>query len=196
MFFPLAFVLAAALVWLAFQIPQRQLRTGAVSGANTDYRVIRVAGDDLYRFVPGEEAERVLARSEGGDTVLLVRATGDEFPASPDVGPHFRLAADLETAFSGQPVRVNVRARSALAQGADAIEVSYMAGPEGRTRWQRFEIGSEFSNYSFDVNVPKAEADQGFDFVGIRPVISTDGKAIEIESLTLVNLSLWRQAAR
>lgn len=183
------------LVGLALRTPGNNLPTGSVSGADTDYRIIRVDGDDLYRFDAGEDAVRYLSGSETR-TTLLIRATGEEFPGSPDAGPHFRLAPDLETAFSGRQVRVNVRARSPGVDGADALEVAYMAGPEGRTRWQRFELTEQFSNFAFNFNVPVAEFNQGFDFIGIRPVIGSGGASIEIESLTLVNLSLWRQAAR
>ncbi|MEM7662280.1 MAG: hypothetical protein AAF292_08510 [Pseudomonadota bacterium] len=193
-FFPLVFCLAVLLVGLALQTSGDSLPTGSVSGADTDYRIIRVDGLDLNRFDAGEDAVRLLARSDTG-IVLQVRATGEDFPGSPDAGPHFRLAADLETAFSGRPVRVNVRARSPDIDGAEALEIAYMAGPEGRTRWQRFELTERFSNYAFNFNVPEAQFSQGFDFIGIRPVISDAGTSIEIESLTLVNLSLWRQAA-
>jgi len=187
--------LAVLLVGLALRRPANDLPTGSVSGADTDYRIIRVDGEDLNRFDAGEDAVRILGQSDAR-TTLLVRATGEDFPGSPDAGPHFRLASDLETAFSGRQVRVNVRARMAEQDGSEALEISYMAGPEGRTRWQRFDLTDRFSNYAFNFDVPEAEFDQGFDFVGIRPVISPGGTSIEIESLTLVNLSLWRQASR
>lgn len=193
-FFPMILCLAVLLVGLALRTSGDDLPTGSVSGANTNYRVIRVDGEDLNRFDAGEEAVRFLRRSES-DPVLVVRATADEFPGSPDAGPHFRLAADLQTAFSGRQVRVNIRARSAEVDGAKALEIAYMAGPEGRTRWQRFNLNDKFSNYAFNFNVPVAQFEQGFDFVGIRPVINPGETSIEIESLTLVNLSLWRQAA-
>ncbi|MEM9670227.1 MAG: hypothetical protein AAF950_14995 [Pseudomonadota bacterium] len=194
-FFPLVLCTALGLVFAAAWSPDDALPTGSVSGADTDYRIIRVDGLDLNRFQAGKDAEQYLAR-DGEDATLFVRAKGEDFPGAPDAGPHFRLASDLETAFSGRKVRINVRARSANADGAEAIEIAYMAGPEGRTRWQKFDLSDRFSNYAFNFDVPKAEFSQGFDFIGIRPVVSPAGNAIEIESLTLVNLSLWRQAAR
>lgn len=194
-FYPLVFVAACTLVWLALRSPANTLPTGAVSGADTDYRVIRVAGADLNRFEAGSEAEGQLRRGST-DFTLLIQANTEAFPAAPDAGPHFRLASDLETAFSGRRIRITVRARSSETNGASALEINYLAGPEGRSGWRKFDLGPDFSNYTFDFMVPEAEAEQGFDFIGVRPVIGSKTNRIEIESLTLINLSLWHQTIR
>ncbi len=191
-FFPLALLLAAGLVWLALREPGRSLPDGSVSGAGSDYRVIRVAGPDLNRFEAGPEARSDVSQGEDG-FILTVSATGPSFADAPDRGPHFRLAPDIETAFAGRLIRVNLRARSAGTGGAAAFEMAYSTGPEGRSQWQRFDLTPQFANYAFDFQVPEAKAEQGVDFVGIRPVASPGAGAVEIESLMLVNLTLWRQ---
>lgn len=191
-FFPLALLVAISLVWLAIWEPGAALPDGSVSGAATDYRVIRVAGPDLNRFEAGPAARKRVSQGADG-LVLTVSATDASFARDPEGGPHFRLAPDIEAAFSGRLVRVNVRARSAGSAGATAFEMAYSTGPEGRSRWQRFDLTPSFANYAFDYEVPAGQAGLGVDFIGIRPVPSPDATSIEIESLMLVNLTLWRQ---
>lgn len=169
------------------------LPTGSISGADTDYRIIRVSGVDLNRFIPSNYAQYAIIAS-GSGPILRVSPAQDFFPKNPDSGPHFRLAPDLETVFSGRELRISVRARSPEQNGAPAIEINYSAGPEGQSGWHRFPLEPNFRNYSFEFTVPPANQDQGVDFLGIRPVGNGTDTHVEIESLTLVNLHLWRNA--
>ncbi|MEL6325061.1 MAG: hypothetical protein AAGJ29_07685 [Pseudomonadota bacterium] len=191
MFYPLAAVLAAVMVWLALLEDAGELPSGSVSGADTDYRVIRVYGPDLNRFQPTPALSKQLVQDRAG-LILRLQPSGNNFPDAPEAGPHFRLAPDLATAFAGRTVRVNVRARRTGDDGASALEVSYSLGPQARSRWQRFDLSEKFANYQFDYAVPQTDEDFGVDYVGIRPVVAADAGSIEIESLTLVNLTLWR----
>lgn len=192
-FFPLAGLIAIVMVSLAFRQSGSALPTGSISGADTDYRIIRVSGIDLNRFKPSEYAEYAIVPTDTGP-VLRVSATQDFFPGNPDSGPHFRLAPDLETVFSGKELRISVRARSTIEAGAAQFEVNYSTGPEGQSGWKRFQLQRNFQNFSFEFTVPPANQDQGVDFLGIRPVINGNKSSIEIESLTFVNLHLWRNA--
>ena len=190
-FFPVAAMVAIAMVSLAMRQPSGALPTGSVSGADTNYRIIRVSGVNLNRFVSSEYSEYAIVPTESGPA-LRIFPTGDFFPANPDSGPHFRLAPDLETVFSGKDLRISIRARTTAEDGAASFEFNYFAGPEGQSGWQRFALQPEFRNFSFEFTVPLANQDQGVDFLGIRPVIGDRGSGIEIESLTFVNLQLWR----
>ncbi len=192
-FFPLAGLIAIAMVSLAMRQSGGALPTGSVSGADTDYRIIRVAGVELNRFVPSDYTDYAIVSTDSGP-VLRITPTQDFFPANPDSGPHFRLAPDLETVFSGRELRISVRVRSTAQDGATQFELNYFAGPEGQSGWRRFQLGPNFQNFSFEFTVPTANQDQGVDFLGIRPVIDGKGAGIEIESLTFVNLHLWRNA--
>ena len=190
-FFPLAGLIAIVMVSLAMGQSGGALPTGSVSGANTDYRIIRVSGLDLNRFVQSDYSEYAIIPTEVGP-ILRISPTQGFFPANPDKGPHFRLAPDLETVFSGQDLRISVRARAPAMDGAAQFEINYFSGPEGHSGWRRFELQPHFKNFSFEFTVPKANQDLGVDFLGIRPVIDGEGGGLEIESLTFVNLRLWR----
>jgi len=192
-FFPLAALVAAVMVALAIRQPSGALPTGSISGADTDYRVIRVSGINLNRFVGSEYTDLALVPT-GSGPALRIHPALDFFPGNPDSGPHFRLAPDLEAQFSNRDVRISVRARSTEEKGASHFEVNYASGPEGESGWKRFALQPTFRNYSFDFKVPEATQDLGVDFLGIRPVIDAKGAGMEIESLTFVNLQLWRQS--
>lgn len=191
LFFPLAALLAITMVSLSLRQPSGALPTGSISGADTNYRIIRVSGVNLNRFIASEHADYAIVPTDSGPA-LRVTSTGDYFPTNPDSGPHFRLAPDLETVFSGKELRISVRARSTAQNGASGFEVNYFSGPEGQSGWQRFTLQPVFKNYSFNFIVPLANQDQGVDFFGVRPVIDAIGAGIEIESITFVNLQLWR----
>ena len=190
-FFPLAGLLAIVMVSLAMRQPSNPLPTGSISGADTDYRIVRVSGLDLNRFVAGEYSDYAIVPTDSGPALRISPAT-DFFPDNPDKGPHFRLAPDLETVFSGRDLRINVRARATETNGAAHFEVNYFAGPEGQSGWQKFALQPDFKNYSFEFTAPLANQDLGVDFLGIRPVIDSEGAGLEVESLTFINLHLWR----
>ena len=190
-FFPLAALLAIVMVSLAIRQPSGALPTGSVSGADTDYRFVRVSGLDLNRFIAGEYSDYAIVPTDAGPA-LRISPKADFFPDNADGGPHFRLAPDLETVFSGKDLRINIRARASETNGAAYFEANYFAGPEGQSGWQKFALQTDFKNYSFEFTAPLAEQDQGVDFLGIRPVIGDKGATMEVESLTFINLHLWR----
>lgn len=182
-------MLSAALVWLALQTFGDELPTGSVSGADTNYARIVVEGTQLNRLMPQNEVLATLSKAESG-IVLNLRPIDAFFPLNADAGPHFRLAPDLEVAFSAQPIRVTLRARSASQNGAPALEAIYLAGPEGNSGWQRFMLTSDFQDYTFTYVTPKASVERGVDFLGIRPVVEGQNGAIELEQVIFENLSL------
>ena len=159
-----------------------------VSGANTDYATITVAGTQLNRFIPKQSL--TMAACNADETyVLALRAIDDSFPPSPDIGPHFRIAPDIEVAFSNNKIRVIVRARSSPVDGAAAFEANYFTGLEGGSGWQSFTLSDTYQDHAFDYTVPQAGEAQGVDFLGIRPIVDTAQTGIEIESVTFLNLA-------
>lgn len=187
-FFPLVLLVSILLVWLSMQTFGDELPKGSISGANTDYTRITVEGPQLNRLIKQEEIETTLTTTPTG-TVLTVRPVDAFFPSAADAGPHFRLAPDIEVAFSAQPLLITLRARAAPENGAPSVEMNYLAGPEGQSGWQRFELGPEFQDYSFTYKTPVASQDRGVDFLGIRPVVDGEASGIEIESLSFQNLA-------
>ena len=165
-----------------------ELPKGSISGANTDYTVITVEGEQLNRLIKQDEIETTLTTTETG-TTLIVRPVDALFPNAADAGPHFRLAPDIEVAFSAQSLLITLRARATPQNGAPGVEMNYLAGPEGQSGWQRFELGPDFQDYSFVYKTPEASQDRGVDFLGIRPVVEGQASGIEIESLSFQNLA-------
>ncbi|MBY9065964.1 hypothetical protein K1X12_03590 [Hyphomonas sp. WL0036] len=187
LFFPLAALLAAAMVLLAIQPGVGRLPTGAVAGDGMNYDRIVIEGPYLNKVIAGGDARAQLIR-EGGNYYLYIEAAADALSAAPELGPHFRLAADIETQFSGRKARVTVRARPADVRGAEDIEVNYSAGRVGESGWQVMPLQPGFSDVSFDYDVPLIQGEQGVDVLGIRPVVPDKSRALVIERIVLQRL--------
>lgn len=188
-FFPFMAAIIIGMVWLASQRSPDACPTGSVSAANTDYVTIKISGPQLNRFLSGQTLSKAQCRADS-DYLLTLTALALDFPSSPDAGPHFRLAPDIEVAFSNRKVRISMRARATAQNGASGFQANYHTGPEGASGWVSFPLTKVFEDYTFDYQVPPADQDQGVDFLGIRPISVTVGDAFEIESLTFLNLSL------
>ena len=188
-FFPLSLVILVGMVWVATLRSETACPVGSVSAANTDYKTITVTGHQLNRFIVGDYATKNDCRTDQ-PYILAIAASTESFPPSPDVGPHFRLAPDIETAAADRNLRLVISARAAPQNGAKSFEISYFAGSAGRSDWQAFELSDTFENYTFLYRTPPLGANQGVDFVGIRPVIANGASGLEIDSFTLLNLSL------
>src|SRR5690606_35554215 len=92
-FCPLAALPAAAMVLAAIQPGVGRLPTGAVAGDGMNYDRIVIEGPYLNKVIAGGDARTQLIR-EGGNYYLYIEAAADALSAPPELGPHFRLAAD------------------------------------------------------------------------------------------------------
>lgn len=186
-FFPLAALITLVMVFLAVQPGVGRLPTGAVAGDGMNYNRIVIDGPYLNKVMAGGEADVRLIR-EDGKHLLYIEAGADKLAAAPELGPHFRLAADIEMQFSGRRIRATVRARPADTRGAHQIELNYSAGRVGDSGWQVFDLQPGFSDVSFEYDVPAIQGEQGVDYVGLRPVVPEKSRAIIVESITLQRL--------
>lgn len=188
-FFPLIACIAIALVLLAMQRSESPLPTGSVSGAKTNYLDVRIDGVQLNRFIPDQMDMSLIPI--GDNYILDLSAASGDFPSAVNAGPHFRLAPDLEVAFSGQKLQITVRARASAETGAEAFEVNYLSGPEGSSGWQTFPLTPDFTDYHFQFRAPLASQERGVDFLGIRPLVEDGSKPVDmqVESVTFLNIS-------
>ena len=159
-FFPAAFVLVAMLVFLAIRPGIGALPTGPVTGDGTHYDSITIEDDYLHKVFAGGNAKTELVDGPGKKSLLLISADVGALRDEPELGPHFRLAADIETQFSGMTVRVTVRARPTDDGGAMQLAANYSAGRVGESGWKIFDLKPEFSDFTFDYDVPRIEGDQ------------------------------------
>jgi len=171
------------MIWLATLRQAGACPTGSVGAAHTDYITIKIAGPQLNRFISGQGLEMSACQADT-DYVLGLRATRSDFPPTPETGPHFRLAPDIELAVSNRNIKVIIRARASGQAGAKAFEANYFTGPEGASGWQKFALTETFEDHVFDYAVPAANEVQGVDFLGIHPIVEEGANGFEIESVT------------
>ena len=192
-FFPLALLLAAGMVGLAILPGVGRLPSGAVTGDGQNYDEITVTGDYLNKIIAGGDATTRLIDGPGGRKQLYIEAEAGMLDAAPELGPHFRLAADMEVQFSGFTVRCTVRARPADTRGALQIEANYSAGRVGESGWQVFDLQRDLQEFSFEYDVPLAEGDQGVDYFGIRPVVPEKSRAVIVDEVKFQRLGRWAE---
>lgn len=186
-FFPLAVILTVLMVFLALQPGVGRLPTGAIAGDGLNYNRIVIEGPYLNKIIAGGDARAQLIR-EDKSYYLYIEAAADALAASPELGPHFRLAADIEVQFSGRRVRVTALVRPADRRGAQQVEVNYSAGRVGDSGWQVLDLQPGFSEVSFEYDVPLHQGEQGVDYIAIRPVVPDKSRAIIVERIVLERL--------
>ena len=96
LFFPLALVLAAGMVMLALAPGFGRLPEGAVAGNGRDYSRITIEGPYLNKVIAGGDATTRLQKGPDG-YALYIEADAGVLNDAPELGPHFRLAGDIET---------------------------------------------------------------------------------------------------
>ena len=192
-FFPLALLVAAGMVGIAIMPGVGRLPSGAVTGDGQNYNEITVSGAYLNKVVAGGDATTRLIDGPKGRKQLYIEVDADTLERAPELGPHFRLAADMEVQFSGFTVRCTVRARPADTRGALQMEANYSAGRVGDSGWQVFDLQREFQDYSFEYDVPVIEGEQGVDYLGIRPVVPDKSRALIVESVKFERLGRWAE---
>ncbi len=187
-FFPLAGVLVILMVFVALQPGIGRLPTGAVAGDGISYDRIVIEGRYLNKVIAGGDARTRLLRTPERGYVLQIDAEAGALLEAPELGPHFRLAPDIEVQFSGRKIRATVRARPAPDQGAMRIWANYSAGRAGESGWQTFSLQPEFTDFTFEYQVPVMSGEQGVDYFGIRPVVPEKRRGILVERITLERL--------
>lgn len=188
LFFPLTALLVAALIWLAFLPGIGRLPSGAVAGDGANYDRIVIADTYLNKIIAGGDAIARLERRPGGRYVLYIEAAALALSEEPEAGPHFRLASDIELQMAGQRIRVTARVRPALDRGATRVRMNYSTGRAGESGWQAIALQPDFSEVSFEYDVPPLAGEQGVDYLAIRPDVPEKVRAILVEQVMIERL--------
>jgi hypothetical protein len=182
LFFSLAAFLMLSLLGLAVWPGIGRLPTGAVAGDGFNYERVEIEGAYLNKVIAGGDAITRLVR-DGADIRLYIEARAGALADAPELGPHFRLAADLEKQFAGRRLRVTVRLRPADQRGAEQVQINYSAGRAGESGWQVFDLRPDFSDVSFEYDVPPVVGEQGVDYLAIRPFVPDKTRAVVVEQI-------------
>lgn len=187
-FYPLAFALAGAFVFMALQPYAERLPSGAVSGGGRNAEDVTIAGAELNRFVVGEiggVSMGIVPAASGGELVLRIDREATANYDDPRLGPHLVLAEDVEYAMESRPIEVIVEARSVGEFPASRLEVNYFSKAEGESGWQGFDLTPEFQTYTLAFFAPQRGGDMGYDYVGIRPVAPDKHREMEVRSIRI-----------
>lgn len=186
LFFPLAFIVASAFIFMALNPFADRCPTGPVSGGGRNAEDVTVQGDDFCRFQPGNYESLKLEKGSGETPTLisLTRAASEEYQ-DPRSGPHLILAEDIEYAMENRQIQVDIDARAAGDFAASQFEANYFVKSEFESGWKPFNLTHDFQTYSFTYDVPPIGDSFGNDFVGIRPVAPDKHRTMEVRSVRI-----------
>lgn len=187
-FFSLSAALAAGLVILALDPFSDRKPSGPMSAAGSDVLNLAIEGDNLYRFQAGNVGEIELIEDQG-PVILKITLEAREAYDTPLYGPHLALDADIERNYEGRRARITVSARSLDNFQAGKFEVNYSTGNRGESGWMPFTLTREFADYSFEYDIPHADAGMGRDYIAIRPVVPDKLRTMEVRRIQLTSLS-------
>jgi hypothetical protein len=95
------------------------------------------------------------------------------------------LAEDLEYALESRPVEVVIEARSVGDFAASQFEANYFAKVEGESGWRAFTLTREFQPYTLTFHTPRRGREEGYDYVGIRPVTPDKHRVMDVKSIRI-----------
>jgi len=191
-FYPLAVILGTGVLILALLPGIGALPSGPVSVGDGRYEAVSVSGLQVNRMQPGGNAALSLVEA-GPESAIRIDVEADTLSDDPVLGPHFPLAADLEVQFSGFEIEITVRAKPGPERGATAMRMNYSTGRHGESGWQEFALKPDYQDYSFTYEVPVHRGDQGFDYLGIRPIVPDKSRSLLVEAVEFKRLKRWAE---
>jgi hypothetical protein len=185
LFFPIAAALAGAFVFVALAPYAERLPSGPVSAGGRDALDLTIQDKELNRFVIGDLGgiSMDLVSPEGGTHFLRIDRQSTAAYEDPRLGPHLVLAEDLEFALESRPIEVVIEARAAGEFPASQFEANYFAKIEGESGWQTFTLTQEFAPYTLTFHTPRRGREEGYDYIGIRPVAPDKHRIMDVRSV-------------
>jgi hypothetical protein len=122
---------------------------------------------------------------DGGKAFLRIDRQSNAQYEDPRLGPHLVLAEDLEFALESRPIEVVIEARSVGDCPASQFEANYFAKTESESGWHSFTLTREFQPYTLTFYTPKRGREEGYDFVGIRPVAPDKHRVMDVRSVEI-----------
>lgn len=190
LFFPLAFILASTFILMALQPFLHRVPTGPASAGGRNAEDLTVKGEELYRFRPGsyDSIKVVTGPGEALAVLLITRPKGQDYQ-DPRSGAHLTLAEDIEYALQNRKIEIEIEARGAGDFAASQFEANYFAKAESETGWELFDLTTEFQTYRFTFDTPPRGDAEGYDYIGIRPVVPDKQRTMEVRSVRVHALS-------
>lgn len=187
MFFVLAAISAALMVFLAMAPFRDATPRGSVSGGGLGPLHLGISGRELHRLLPGAQDSVKVVATPTGEIAQITTARDDVAGSKETAGAHFQLAADLEVWYGGHRIAVTVEAR-AVGMDSPKLFALYSAGKAGASGWQTFPLTAEFQAFRFEYSPPVPTSELGIDFIGLRAGAAKLPATIEIRKVTIDRL--------
>lgn len=186
LFFPLAAVSLAAMIWAAIAPGPARLEA-ALAPFRDPYAGLQIEDERLAMFQAPEGLSMDIAPLETGESAARMAAFRPDDQPPFSQGIFITLAPEFAEALSGRTVRISVRARAAAENGAPVFGVAYFSAiGQASSGWLEAELTPQFRTYAFDwaVPPPSGEPPVGVDAIGIWPDPEGRGRMLEMLSLS------------
>ncbi|MEO1040265.1 MAG: hypothetical protein AAFX09_12035 [Pseudomonadota bacterium] len=182
LFFPIAGLLVAALVYLAMQI-----RPAGASAEVSDTR-FQLEGAALSTFIPGP-GTRVSFTPEaaGGAAARMTANASMETSGRLSAGVGAVVPPEFEARVIGRTIRVEVEMRS-LNDTLTSAHIGYFTVGGGDSGWREVEIGPDYQVTSFQHEIPAREQPNDQEWVGIWPDEEGRARSLLVRRITVIIL--------
>ncbi|MEE9348078.1 MAG: hypothetical protein V3U82_07780 [Robiginitomaculum sp.] len=187
-FYPVIIAIIAAIIAGAL-FAGGPLKTEAISADDIRRDGFSLSGEQLRRLViPAGTAIDFAGDSEAATRYAVLSAFMTRADAPSSAGIFAELNSDYETVFSGQKLRITLRARAGRERPSERFTVNYYTVGHGDSGAQGFTLGPEFTDYSFEFT-PRESNAPGVDYIGIWPDVSGQNLTMDVESISVIIIS-------
>ncbi|MEM7465006.1 MAG: hypothetical protein AAF362_20240, partial [Pseudomonadota bacterium] len=124
-------------------------------------------------------------RSPGSAPFVANSNRPDAASSGSTQGVFIVLEPEVEAAASGKNVRITITARTAKKSGSPLFGLAYSTAAVGNSGWRNFIPTEEYSDYSFDYEVPVMKGPPGKDYIGIWADVEGTGRGIVVKDVSL-----------
>ena len=178
-FYVLTALLAGAIVYFALSFDNAARRPNVQDIIAQGYHL---SGTDLSYLTAAPGTSFDLIEQDGFAPYAMLRAfqTREEAGASP--GVLASLSPIYDKAFSGQNLRITIRARRGSPPSTPLLHAAYFT-PEKNGEWHMFELSPEYKDYSFTFAAPPVSDTTGYHYLGIWPDMEGKNRTLDVQSL-------------
>ncbi len=180
-FYPLALILVGAILAVAI-LPGRG-QTG-LSAAQIRQDGYTLSGDHLRKLTQAPGTVATFSQNQPGAFTFAVLSTNlPRGIVEPSAGVFATLGTHYADVFTGEQIKVTVRARRGRTHPLQTLQFAYFTVVAGNSGWRDFELSDTFADYSFIYSPAPHDGPNPVHYVGIWPGDGGKNETVEIQNI-------------
>lgn len=185
-FYPLAALLAAAMIFFAMSFGERI----ELTDKEIWDKGYVMKGEDLIRLTAQPGTQSVFVAASGGEPAYarLTSTVARSALPTDKPGVFAPLGIDHERAFAERRLRLTITARASAIQGLESFDMGYFTAGSGDSDWIRKDLTSEWSDHVMEYRPGALTEQMGLDHFSMWPgetgeLLNMDVREMRIEVL-------------